>query len=75
MACSLTIKFEKNPPRGTKIMLCGHGLNFFHYYSRGTSSQTGIDFLCLKGIAKALTVDLLRLNIVSGIKTTFSTPS
>lgn len=74
MACSLTIKFEKNPLRGTKIMLCGHGLNFFHYYSRGTSSQTGIDFLCLKGIAKALTVDLLRLNIVSGIKTTFSTP-
>ena len=76
-------QFWKERLRGTKILFCGRGLNFFFTPNWGTNSKTTHFLSCnifffrlntLKGTAKAPVVDLLRLNTPRATKTAFFNP-
>ena len=72
-------KFRREPLRGTEILFCGRGFKLFPLL-RVTNCKHIISCYILfrlntlKGTAKPPPVDLLKLNILRGTKTSFLTP-
>ena len=56
---------------GTKILFCGHGLNFFARKRYQLSPVIFFWLNTLKRTAKTPSVDLLKLNALEGIQTAF----